>query len=498
VNGQLVEHRSANGFSAGLVPLSHVLKADAMQITESLEFGARALSMRLVMSKSVEEILERQRSRLSELVRHARTHSPYFREKYAHIDDASFQLTDLPTSNKTELMEHFDDVLTVDDVSRRDIEEFVADDANLGKQFRNKYLFSRTSGSQGQPLLIVQTPEHLELLFALQASRGNHHSLNVWQTVKHFISPARLAAVTLQRGFYPSSSAFEHMPQGARQFLDVQQLSLSDDDLIQRINEFRPTHLSAYASVLHELARQAELGRLSLKPELEQIVNISERLMPNARRHYANVFGVPVLNDYAMGECLFLTNGCVKSGGMHVNADWAIMEVVDQDNRPVPRGTKGARVLITNLVNFVQPIIRYEVGDIVTMAVESCGCGSNLPLIAGVDGRDSEVFWVEGNDGRRPVPPATFEVALQQILQIREYQLIQEFPDRVRILVEPLPGATLDHQQASQVLRKALDGYRLEKLRIELEVVERLVPEAGRKFQRVVSKVAGRTDAGRM
>ena len=129
-----------------------------------------------------------------------------------------------------------------------------------------------------------------------------------------------------------------------------------------------------------------------MKPELEEVVNISERLMPQAREHYAKIFGAPLLDNYSMGECLFLTNGCTETDGMHVNADWAILEVVDENNQPVPAGEKGAKVLITNLANLVQPIIRYEVGDILTMATEPCGCGSNMPLIDHVEGRDSDVF----------------------------------------------------------------------------------------------------------
>jgi phenylacetate-coenzyme A ligase PaaK-like adenylate-forming protein len=461
-----------------------------MPIWEPLEFGARALALRLAAAKPMEEILEVQRGRLVDLVEHAREHSILYREKFARIDGSSFELSDLPTSSKSEIMEHFDDALTVPDVHRDEVEEFLADESNLGQYFRDKYVLSRTSGSQGQPLLIVQTPENLELLFALQASRGNHQSLNIWQAVKHFLSPARLAAVTLKRGFYPSACAFEYLPEGARSYLEVLQLSLTDKDLIERINEFRPTHLTAYASVLHELARQTEAGRLTLKPELVQLVNISERLMPQAREHYARVFDATVLNDYGMGECLFLTNGCLTSGGMHVNADWAILEVVDAENRPVPAGTKGTRVLITNLANYVQPIIRYEVGDIVTMATQVCGCGSNLPLIAGIDGRDSDMFWIEGSQGVQPFPPAIFEEALQQVSQIREYQLIQENRNRFRILVEPLPGANVDRERARQILDTQLEEYELEvRLQTDLEVVERLMPRDGSKFKRVVSKV---------
>jgi phenylacetate-coenzyme A ligase PaaK-like adenylate-forming protein len=401
-------------------------------------------------------------------------------------------LTNLSTTTKSDIMDNFEDALTVDDVQRDEVEAFLEDDTNLGKYFKDKYVLSHTSGSQGQPLLIVQTNENLELLFALQASRGNHQSLNVWTAVKHFLSPARMAAVILKRGFYPSACAFEYMPEGAQRYLEILPVSLMDDDLIERIAEFRPTHLTAYASVLHELARRTEVGEMDLKPELQQVVNISERLLPQAREHYAKVFDALVLNDYAMGECLFLTNGCPKTGGMHLNADWAILEVVDEDYRPVPDGEKGAKVLITNLANRVQPIIRYEIGDIVTMATEPCGCGSNLPLIEGIDGRDSEMFWIESEGELKPLPPAVFDVALGTVVDHREFQLVQEKRNEFRVRVEPLPGRNVDGERASRIIQEKMREFGLDDhLKVEVEVVEKLEPEGGDKFKRVVSKVDG-------
>lgn len=467
----------------------------ALQIWEEIEFGARALALRLAAEKPLEEVLERQRSRLVDLVQHACEHSRYYREKFAGvpgIEDGSFTLADLPTTTKSDVMDNFEASLTVVDVRRDEVEAFFENDENLGKLFRDKYVLSHTSGSQGQPLLIVQPQENIELLFAMHASRGNHERLNMWTAVKHVISPARMAAVILKRGFYPSASAFEYLPEGAKRYLEILPVSLLDDDLIERIVEFRPTHLTAYASVLHELARRTEAGELDLKPELVQVVNISERLMPHAREHYATVFDSLVLNDYAMGECLFLTNGCPNTSGMHLNADWAVLEVVDENNEPVPDGEKGAKVLITNLANYVQPIIRYEVGDIVTMATEPCGCGSSLPLIEGIDGRDSDMFWIESEGELEPLPPAVFEVALGEVLDAREYQLVQEERNRFRVRVEPLPGRTLDHEKATRIIKEQVHEYGLDgQLQVEVQVVDKLEPENGDKFKRVVSKVDG-------
>jgi phenylacetate-coenzyme A ligase PaaK-like adenylate-forming protein len=461
-----------------------------MEIWQSLEFGAWALSLKLAAGKSQDEIERLQRSRLEELVRHARENSEFWSKKLASIDDSEFNLSDLPTSSKAELMENFDRAVTVDDVRRDDVERFVEDESNLGKYFRDKYVLSHTSGSQGQPLLIVQPKDNVELLFALQVSRGNSSSLTVGEVVKHLFKPAKLAAVTLKKGFFPSAVAFEYMPEGAKQFIEVLPLSIDDENLIDRLTEYRPTHLTSYSSILHELARQVEARKLSLKPDLEQVVNISERLLPQARAHYEELFGAPVLDDYGMGECMFLTNGCRTSGGMHVNSDWAIMEVVDDDNQPVPDGEKGAKVLVTNLANYVQPIIRYEVGDIVTMAAEHCDCGSQLPLIEGIEGRDSDMFYIESDKGERALSPVMFELALDKIVDAREYQLIQEERNRFKILIEPLPDVKFDHGRAEKVMSKQLHEYKLaDRIKVDLEVVERLESDGENKFKRVVSKV---------
>jgi phenylacetate-CoA ligase len=453
---------------------------------QSLKFVAEAIGLQGAGSRPAAEIQGLQRERLEKLIRHVQTYSPYYREKLAGLNLKRQDLRDVPTSSKSELMEHFNESLTVDDVRRGDVERFLLDDHNLGKYFRDKYVVSHTSGSQGRPLLLVYPRDNIELLFALQASRGNRQKLGIAETVRRWFHPARVASVTLKPGFYPSGTAFEYLPEGVRPYMQVLRLSVGDADLAERLNDFRPTHLTGYASMLHELARQIEEGRLSLRPELEQVVNISECLLPQAREHYQEVFGAPILDDYAMGECLFLSNGCPTSGGMHVNADWAIMEVVDEDNRPVADGETGSKVLITNLANFVQPIIRYEIGDRVTMATEPCGCGSRLPLIARVEGRNSDLLTIQTSSGAREVSAGIFQVAIESLLDVREYQLIQAANDRVRVKLEPLANEDFDLERAKCYVLDQLRANGIDAAPIlDFETVDHLPPPTDGKFKRV-------------
>jgi phenylacetate-CoA ligase len=456
-----------------------------------LLFAARALSLKRVCRWAPGYVARRQRERLRRLVGIAIACAPYYRDRYRGIDLERFDLADLPPTNKAELMANFDEAVTDPAIRRADLERFVDDERNEGHWFLGRYAVSHTSGSQGQPLLMVGDRRHLELLYALQMTRGNVRKANVAEAVRRFVAPGRLAVVTLKRGFYPSASAFEYMPGSVRHFLKILRLSQTDLDVVEQLNRFRPTALTGYASVLEMLALEAEAGRLRLAPELVQVVNNSEVLSEKARARIEAALGLHVLNNYATGECPFLTNGCPTDAGAHVNADWAILEVVDEEYQPVPPGTPGRKVLITNLANHVQPIIRYEIGDVVTMATEPCRCGSRLPRVARIEGRAADTFWIRDGSKYTQVINSVFKNAFDYTREVREWQAVQVERNRVVVRLELLPGATLDEAHARHALTRQLTMYGFhDRLAVSLEVVPRLVSDqASGKFRRMVSLV---------
>src|SRR2546430_15579661 len=117
---------------------------------------------------------------------------------------------------------------------------------------------------------------------------------------------------------------------------------------------------------------------------------MGEPLSEGAQHLIGEAFGLAVTNNYAMGECMALSIGCPRGHGMHLQADWAVLEVVDGQGNPVPPGQAGDKVFVTNLYNTVQPFLRYEIQDVVTLSPEPCPCGSPLPLVRKVEGRTDE------------------------------------------------------------------------------------------------------------
>ena len=430
-----------------------------------------------------------QKKRLNSLVRYAVERSPFYREKYRGIDIDNLQLSSLPTTNKEELMANFESALTDPQIHRAEVEEFITHPSNLGKWFLGRYAVSHTSGSQGPPSLIVQDRRALEILFTTLSSRANAVAQpGIIQGIRRLLYPVRVAIISMDRGFYPSGAAFEFMSEFSGRFVDVLRLSSMQTDLVEQLNKFQPNALVSYATVLETLTLQS--GRLRLSC-LGQIANSSEQLTERARTRIQKTFGVPILDHYGIGECLFLSDGCPTHGGAHVNSDWVILEVVDENYRPVADGQLGQKVLVTNLANTVQPFIRYEVGDRISMADEPCSCGNRLPRIGFIEGRAADIFWVHDGSQYRFVANPILQIAADLINEVREWQAIQTERNRIEILLELLPNATLSPENAEKVFSRALKEFGLpEKVAIDVRIVPFLAsdPTTG-KFRRMISRV---------
>lgn len=106
-----------------------------------------------------------------------------------------------------------------------------------------------------------------------------------------------------------------------------------------------------------------------------------------------------MLNVYGATEVNLIAVECPRAAGPHVAEDLVIVEVVDADNRPVPPGRTGEKVLITTLFNRGMPFIRYELPDLVAVADGPCPCGCRGLGRAAVQGRQQDVLGFPAREG---------------------------------------------------------------------------------------------------
>jgi phenylacetate-coenzyme A ligase PaaK-like adenylate-forming protein len=465
---------------------------------ELLRFAFRTFRLVSLLRWGAGRIAAVQGARWRRLLGNAATHSAFYRHRLRGLDLDRCRPADVPVLTKAEMMEHFDEIVTDRRLRLADVREFMADPANVGRFYLGRYAVSHTSGSQGRPAVVVQARTNALLATEAQIARGHPARSGffpaiVWHRLRH---PGRLAVVTQRPGFYPSGSAFSYFQAAGIPLVQLRRLSVFDpvEKTVAQLNRFRPEFLTGYTSALETLAHEQLAGRLRLRPDqggsLRGLTNISEPLPPAARAFIEEAFGVHISDHYAMAECMALTSGCPRFSGSHVNADLALLEVVDDAYQPVPPGTPGARVLVTNLMNLVQPIIRYEVGDVVVMSPEPCPCGSPLPLVHAVAGRAKERFWIEANGQVREIPYYLFLAALHHCHELAEHQVAQTGRNRFVVRVAPQPGKAVSPQEVRTLVHQSVAAEGLAHLvDFDVEIVPEIARDPGSgKLPRVVQQ----------
>jgi phenylacetate-coenzyme A ligase PaaK-like adenylate-forming protein len=185
-------------------------------------------------------------------------------------------------------------------------------------------------------------------------------------------------------------------------------------EIVRRLNAAQPPNLLAYAAKLAELAAEQRDGRLKLN--LRSVSSFAEAISMPERIAVTEAFGVPVIDLFASTEGLV---GHSEPGEAVLTfaGDTCIAECVDDEGRPVPDGTTSSKVLVTNLHNLTQPIIRYELTDRFTPA----GTSGGGALRASVEGRSDDLFrYAEAS-----VHPFVIGAPLLHAPAVREFQIRQ-------------------------------------------------------------------------
>jgi phenylacetate-CoA ligase len=173
-------------------------------------------------------------------------------------------------------------------------------------------------------------------------------------------------------------------------------------------------------------------------------------LTQETRRRIVQAWGERLFNQYAATESGSLAAECDHHRGMHLMEDLVIVEVVDQNNRPVPPGVYGDKLLITVLFNRTQPLIRYELSDSVRLATNPCPSGHPFALIDGIQGRVEDVLSFAGVvGGVVSVHPLVFS-RIMDTLPVSGWQVVQE-ADVLYVLLSGVRSEVRDEMLADAV-----------------------------------------------
>ncbi|HEX8983418.1 MAG TPA: phenylacetate--CoA ligase family protein [Ktedonobacterales bacterium] len=379
----------------------------------------------------------RQRKRLRALIAFTRARSPYYRELYRNLPTDTTNLHALPVVTKPELMAHFDEWVTDTRVTKAGAEAFVATPNMLGERYLGRYVVWTTSGTTGKLGIFVHDPLAMSVYSALVALRAYR-----WMRPEQLcqgIVRWRLAVIAATGGQFAVADWFERLRRqlasmpAIKKRIRIYSVLMPLSELTRQLNDLQPDCLLGYPSAIGLLAGEQRAGRLHIAPTFVGFGG--EGLAPGAHAQIIEAFNCMVRSQYGSSEFYSIAFECAH-GWLHINSDWVILEPVDAAYQPTPPGQPSHTVLLTNLVNRVQPLIRYDLGDSITLKPDACSCGSSLPAMR-VTGRQGDILRLADTFGLVvAILPLAIGAVVEETQGVRRTQIIQTGRDALRVRLE--------------------------------------------------------------
>ncbi|MBH1964459.1 MAG: phenylacetate--CoA ligase family protein [Comamonadaceae bacterium] len=421
------------------------VKSGSRPVFDPLRLQAVTLDVMAAGHAPASLLAARQQQRLARLVEVAYADSPLYRERLGKGQLRQSEWLRLPPVSRGELMERFSEWVTDPELNLEELRAFTADPQRVGEPWLGKYMVWESSGTSGKPGIFVQDAQAMAVYDALEAVRhrapgGPKSMFGAFSPLDFLGLRDRYALVTATGGHFASVGCFDRL-RSINPWIEANSRSFSiqqsADKLVQQLNDYAPAVLATYPSAAALLAEESEQGRLHIRPRC--IMTGGEALSSATRARISKAFGATVRSSYGTSEFLPMAWECAK-GSLHLNEDWVLLEPVDERYRPVPLGELSHSVLLTNLANHVQPLIRYDLGDQVSIQKDSCTCGSSLPVIH-VQGRSDDTMRVPGHRPGQMVSllPLALCTVIEEECGVFDFQLEQRAPGTLVVRV-PLEG----------------------------------------------------------
>ncbi|MGZ8463397.1 MAG: phenylacetate--CoA ligase family protein [Candidatus Deferrimicrobiaceae bacterium] len=401
----------------------------------------------------------RQDSGLRDLVRHAGSRVPFYRDLYAAhgMEAAAFgglaDLSALPIVDKAMLREAGAAAVSIDAPADR--------------------VAVSTSGSSGEP-------------FEFPIDRPCDQRRKAQYLRPYLSNGRRLGDSVLRLTAFPKA----RFPWFSRLgLLRERQYDCGMDParVAAAWRELEPQVLQGYPSSLRSLAHHCLERDRPLEPAPRRVFTDSELLTRGTRALLEQAFRAPVIDVFGTFETDNIAYQCPAGGGYHVATDCVVLEIV-RDGKPAPPGAEG-EIVVTVLANRTHPFIRYNLRDVGRLSPEPCSCGRSFPLLSSIEGRTDDMIVLA--DGSRRTAMNVLGRIDRFIGEIRHYQLRQVEVGRFELLI--VPSSRFSDVGKEGIRRAAEAG--LEGAGIEMRLLEAMPLDRSGKRRAFVSLLNDGGDA---
>ena len=349
---------------------------------------------------SKEELLKYQFDKCKSFLEFTYIYSPYYRKVFQEIGFLPNEMTSLedikkiPCMDKTELLNNTSSVHTT-------------------YSFK-KIFHSETSGTTGQPLKFARNEEWDSHNRAAMFRGYSWHGIKVWDKNGYFWG------YNLDKSAVVKTKLLDKLQNRFRLF------SYNKNEILRFIKKLKyAKYLHGYSSMIYEVAKIVNKMNLDGKYNLKMIKGTSEKIYENYHNEVNKAFGLKIISEYGAAETGLIAFECEK-GNMHINVENVIVEIEDGE------------IIVTNLLSKSFPIIRYKLGDKVTLSDPDfiCSCGRNHPVIIDILGRVGKKII----GYQKKYPSLMFYYVFKNLAVnsniVLNYQAVQNENGKVTLLIE--------------------------------------------------------------
>ncbi len=402
-----------------------------------------------------------QEKKLRSLLLYANANSRYYQEAFRDLDVKTAPLEAFPTLDKAELLERFDELITVPGLTQEALRRFDAEETVSREAFQEKYHVVHSSGSTGKPGYFLYDEAAWNTML-LGIIRGALWDMSMPQILKLLANGPRIAYIAATDGRYGGAMAVGDGIDG----LEVAQIHLDIKtplaEWVRQLREFRPNIVIGYPSAIKILAELIQNGELDL--HLIRVISCGEPVGKRLRHSLEDVFHVQIVNFYGASESLALGVETDPRNGLYLFDDLNVIEAQDDG------------IYLTCLYNFAQPLIRYRLSDKLTLRSPD----ERYPFTraVGLLGRNEDLLWFEDDAGEREFlhPLAVEGFCIEGLL---DYQFRQTGNDSFSMLAETTKTASREVIRAE--MQKQMSGILAEKgldyVNFEIDFTDHISPD---------------------
>jgi phenylacetate-CoA ligase len=406
---------------------------------------------------------EVQQQRLRRLLEHAYATVPYYRKQF---DDANFRPSDARTDQPLPLP-----LLTRDQLR--------SEGTNLvSTAFSTSQLrMSATGGTTSAAVRFQRDLEGLRNKLALNMQLNHWAEYQVGDPVMTLWGAHRDLAMEPGWRWRLYEQKFLHRipaPSG-----------MINEEILERFRiryeKMRPKVLYGYSTVLAAFALYLKESGLRHRPKV--VIATAEAMGYENRKLVESVFGSTIYMHYGSRDIGMVSAECSKHEGMHFHP-WATHVEFD----PIGQTPNGPtyRLLITDLLNYGQPFIRYDTGDCVTLTEKQCSCGRWFPLVCEVLGRVADGFVLA--DGSILPGLHLTDAVKEDFRAILKVQFIQKNLDHIHLRYVIKKGEPSEAEELRSICT-TVDSMMNQRLHWTLEEMSDIPRERSGKLRLCLSEV---------